>query len=207
MTQKARLSILFLIAAVVPIAVAALALADSPARLSHRHVRPPTAAHAAASQGLARLAPEVAALRVARGPSDAVTDELVGSTLLNDGVADPALARRVGYTKPAWLVPASDGRSICVLTTASLSCPLSTDVLEHGLAPSVSWTAQGPVRVSGIASDAVNSVDVILADGTVQAVEVANSLLDYSADRAPREVRWTGPDGPHTFAVPEITGR
>jgi len=186
--------------------VAAVALGGAPAKRT-RAQSASAAAHAAAARGLAELAPDVAALRAVREPSDAVTDQLVQSPLLADGVADPALSRRVGFSKPAWLLPATDGRSVCVLTNGSLSCPLAADVVDHGLAPSVTWSADGPIRIAGIASDQVSSAEVVESDGSVRTVEISGNLLDYSSEHPPRAVRWTGPDGPHTFAIPEIKGR
>lgn len=208
MTKKTRAwSLVAILAAVVCLAVAAVALADAHGTSARHHRSKSAMAHAAALQGLAELAPHVAALRVAHGANDVVSDQLVHSPLLSDGVADPGLSRRVGFSKPAWLVPGSDGRSICVLTAASLNCPLNQDVEDHGLAPSMSWTAHGPVRLSGIASDAVASVEIVQADGSVASVPVTNNLLDYASERAPREIRWTGPDGPHTAVLPSIRGR
>ena len=94
-----------------------------------------------------------------------------------------------------------------MLTSASLNCPPNSDVEDHGLAPSISWTAAGPVRVSGIASDAVTSAEIVRADGTSVSVTVTNNLLDYASEAAPREITWTGPDGGHTVVFPEIKGR
>lgn len=206
MTKKTRIrSLVAILAAVV--CFAAVALADAHGT-SARHHRSKTAlAHAVALQGLVELAPHVAALRHAHGVNDVVSDQLIHSPLLNDGVADAGLSRRVGFSKPAWLVPGSDGRSICLLTPASLNCPLNKEVEDRGLAPSMSWTAHGSVRVSGIASDAVTSVEIVQADGSVASVAVTNNLFDYSSEHAPREIRWTGPDGPHTAVLPSVRGR
>ena len=208
MRNRTRVSILVAILATVAcLAVVAVALANAHGRTRRHHVNRSPVAHAAALQGLAQLAPDVAALRASHSPNDAVSDRLVHSALLSDGVADAGLARRVGFSKPVWFLPGADGQSMCVLTPASLNCPLSKDVEDHGFAPSMSWTAQGPVRVTGIASDAVARVEIVQADGAVNAVDVTNNLLDYASERAPREVRWTGPDGPHTFVLPSIKGR
>jgi hypothetical protein len=185
----------------------AVAFAGGDRRVVGKSAGRSVTAHASALQGLERLAPQVAALRAAHGPDDAVDGRLVRSSLLRGAVADAGLARRVGFTKPAWFLPGTDGRSICVLTPASLNCPLSKDVEDQGLAPSMSWTAQGPVRVSGIASDSVTSVDIVQQDGTVESVAVTNNLLDYSSESAPREIRWNGLDGPHTVVLPHINGR
>jgi len=187
--------------------VVTVALASGHGRSAHRQASRSAVAHVAAVQGLAQLAPDVAALRIAHSSNDTVDAQLVSSALLSDGVADAGLSRRVGFTKPAWFLPGSDGQSICVLTPASLNCPLNKDVEDHGLAPSMSWTAHGPVRVSGIASDAVTRVEIVQADGSVASVPVTNNLLDYSSEHAPRAVRWTGPDGPHTMVLPSIKGR
>jgi hypothetical protein len=197
-------AIIIVVACLVVAAVTVAGAQDKPStRASGKAVR----AHASALRGLADIAPDVAALRIAHGPSDAVDDRLVRSPLLGDGVADPGLSRRVGFSRPAWFVPGSDGRSICVLTSASLNCPPNSDVEDHGLAPSISWTAEGPVRVSGIASDAVTTAEIVRSDGTSVSVAVTNNLLDYASDDAPRKISWTGPDGPHTVVFPDIKGR
>jgi hypothetical protein len=205
MRNSIRMSIIF--AAVACLVVAAVAVAGARDKPSIHAPGKSVRAHAAALQGLAELAPRVAALRVAHGQGDVVDVRLVHSPLLSDGVADAGLSRRVGFSKPSWFVPGSDGRSICVLTSASLNCPPISDVEDHGLAPSISWTAQGPVRVSGIASDAVASADIVRSDGTSVSVAVTNNLLDYASDDAPRQISWTGPDGRHTVVFPSIKGR
>lgn len=195
------------VAAAACLVVVAVAFAGAHGTEARDHRSKSAIAHAAALQGLAELAPHVAALRSTHGSSDIVSAQLVHSPLLDGGVADAGLARRVGFSKPAWFVPGSDGRSICVLTPASLNCPLSRDVEDHGFAPSMSWTAHGPVRVTGIASDSVASVDIVQQDGSVDSVAVTNNLLDYSGGHPPQEIRWAGPDGPHTVVLPGIEGR
>jgi hypothetical protein len=205
MRNSMRMSIV--LAAVACLVVLAVAVAGAHDKPSTRSSGKAVLAHASALQGLADLAPRVSALRIAHGPSDAVDDRLVRSPLLSDGVADVGLSRRVGFSRPAWFVPGSNGRSICVLTSASLNCPPNSDVEDHGLSPSISWTADGPVRVLGIASDAVTSAEILRADGTSVSVAVTNNLLDYASDDAPREISWMGPDGGHTVVFPTIKGR
>jgi hypothetical protein len=164
-------------------------------------------AHATAAQGLAALAPVVASLGAPRTAQDDVPSKLIDSPLLSDGIAAPSLSHRVGFSRPTWFVPGSDGKAICVLTTASLNCPPISDVLENGLAVSAAWTAGGPVRVLGIAADGVTTAEVTSTDGRSSTVGITNNLLDFSTTAVPREVDWSMEGVAHQFVFPRVAVR
>lgn len=152
-------------------------------------------AHAAAVATVERLEPRMAVFQRARLQSDVVPDEVNDGPLNYDRVIDAGLSRGGSFSRPAWITPSTDGRSLCVMTPSSLNCAAASDIEKRGMSITVAWNASSPVRVSGIATDGVKSAEVVLADGTTQAVEVQNNLLDFETPEPPKAVRWTGPAG------------
>jgi len=51
------------------------------------------------------------------------------------------------------------------------------------------WHAEGPIRVTGIASARLESVDVVTAQGTSVRVPVIDGSFLYEAQEAAREVQ------------------
>jgi hypothetical protein len=122
-------------------------------------------AHAAAAGTVQALAPELGAFRRAPGAADVMPQAMTQSALLSDGVADPSLARRTGFSRPAWILPSSDGASVCVATQSSLACGHNDLLQEWGLQPSESYTNDGPIDVTGVAVDSVTSASLVLVSG------------------------------------------
>jgi hypothetical protein len=148
----------------------------------------------------------VAALRQPAAPAnDTVASEVADGPLLSDDPVDLASARMVrGVGRAVWLAISSDGQSVCEVTSGALACPPVSEVVEKGLSPVLVTRAGEPVHVSGVASDAVGSVDVVLADGSVETVEVSDNYFAIDLPDVPRALRWTGPGGAETFRFPEL---
>jgi len=158
-------------------------------------------AASAAAQGVRELAPSVRLLSRAVTPADAIPRAVADSPLLAGDVADVALARRVGGARPAWVVPASDGRSMCVLTTRSIACAPNAMVEHEGLALGVTLSQAG-TRVTGLAADGVRWARIVHADGTSVRVPVVGNVLDVSGPERVAAVEWRGPDGPRSYRLP-----
>jgi len=103
--------------------------------------------------------------------------------------------------KAVWLGNSADGRSVCVVTAGSLACPPVSEIHDRGLSPAI--TVNGTdIVVSGVASDEVRTVDVVLADGSVQTVAVASNYFSVPLTQWPQGLRWTGPAGSEQFTFP-----
>src|SRR5581483_5053977 len=113
-------------------------------------------------------------------------------------------ARRVRISHPAWIAPAQ-GRvqhSLCFFTGASLSCPPVADVTQNGASIAVSLHANHEIVLTGIASDSVQQVTAVFADGSTQVINAADNFLWATLPHGPKEVDWIGPDGPQVVHLP-----
>lgn len=155
---------------------------------------------------IAEAVPVLARPRIA---SDAVPDAIAQSPILTDGVADLSESRRVQRdgSDDAWIAPSSNRESVCLIAAGELNCPSVRDIETRGAAVATFWHATGPIRVTGIATEQVRSVEVLDADGVAAEVPVADGSFLYESTRAAREVRWVGPSGDETQVLPSIPGR
>lgn len=170
-------------------------------RASH----PAPAAHARALRVLRRESRYVRALRKARTSADAIPAAVSETPLVSDGVVDLSLATRPGGADD-WIVPTTNGRSLCVLRPGSLACADVNEVNERGLSVTTAWNADS-VSVTAIARDGVKQIAVVGQDGRQQQVPVSNNLFTLDARRMPRELRWDGPAGPAVYRLPVLLGR
>lgn len=152
-----------------------------------------TGGSAAASGAVVRVA---ALDRPARGEHDAIPEEIANQEIMR-GQLDLATAHlvRAGEGEPVWLARSADGRSVCVVAAGTLNCTYAQELADSGFAPALSWQLNEPVHVSGIASDAVDHVEVTLRNGAVERVEVMDNVLSLELFALPRAISWVGPDG------------
>ena len=146
---------------------------------------------------------EISSFRRGHQATDAVPDRLVDGPLLSDGVGDPTRARRaqVTPTRSAWIMPGRK-ESICLVSDAALNCAPASVVEGEGVAPSIFKTGDGPFAVMGIAADAVERVEVVLASGETRLVEVVgNAFLAESAVQ-PRALHWLYDGQRRSFEFP-----
>jgi hypothetical protein len=158
----------------------------------------------AASLALARH--EVSALARAADPArDALPPQVADSPLLADGQVDASSARLVrDIGAAAWLASTADGRGVCELVAGAMACPPVDEIVARGLSPAVFSRKGEPVHLSGVATDSVATVEVIRGDGSTTTVPVVNNLFTLDVDAWPQALRWTGPNGPESFAFPQF---
>ena len=158
----------------------------------------------AASLALAR--DEVGALARAANPArDALPRQIADGPLLADGQVDASSTRLVrGIGDAAWLASSADGRGVCEIVAGAMACPPVDEIVARGLSPAIFSRKGEPVHVSGIATDDVATVEVILGDGGTTTVPVVNNLFTLDVDAWPQALRWTGPNGPESFAFPQF---
>lgn len=144
-----------------------------------------------------------------RRPSDRVSRAVSVGPLLDGAPADLRAARRIRRSDatPAWIAPSSNGEAVCLIAPGELNCPPASEIARRGVAVATFWHAEGPIRVTGIASASVESVEVVTAEGATVEVPVVDGSFLYETWRAAREVRWVGPDGPEEQRLPRIPGR
>lgn len=120
------------------------------------------------------------------------------------GAIDLPTARLVRTTpRSIWLARSPDRKLVCVVMAGSLGCSNVRELKSRGFVPSMSFRRGEPFHVSGIAGDAVDAIDVELADGTVRSVEVVGNLLMVDLARAPRSLAWDGPQGREEMSFPD----
>ena len=163
---------------------------------------------AGSTQDAAALAQARDHLSVLRGQvnlaSDRIPVAIARSGLFTGEPVDLNSARMVrGVGRSAWLASSSDGRSVCEISDGALACPPVEDIARRGLSPAIFTRAGEPIHVSGVASDEVRGVDVVLANGTVKTVSVEQNLFTLDTTAIPRKLRWVGPGGPEVFAFPQ----
>jgi hypothetical protein len=152
----------------------------------------------------------IGVLSRSRREEDIVDRLIANGPLLDDSVADLSRSRRVRVgASHAWIAPSANGEAVCLIAPGELACPGASVIERDGADPGVFWHADGPIRVAGIAADVVTSVTVIYTDGARRAASVDNNAFVVADPRAPRQVAWTGPDGPErvTFPAGMILGR
>jgi len=125
--------------------------------------------------------------------------------LVSDGSVDLSLATHPTNADD-WIVPMSNGRSVCVLRPGSLACVDTAEIDSRGLSVTTAWDADS-VSVSAIARDGVRRVVVVGRDGSQRVVPVTNNLFVLESKSMPRELRWDGPGGPATYVLPALAGR
>ena len=156
------------------------------------------------ASGFAQARSHLSVLRGSKTTKDRIPVSLAHSALFTGDPVDLGTTRMVrSVGQSAWLANSSDGRSVCEISNGTLACPSVEDIARRGLSPAIFTRAGEPVHVSGIASDEVTSVDVVLADGTVKFVPVEQNLFTIDTTAIPRELRWIGPSGPEAFAFPQ----
>jgi hypothetical protein len=141
----------------------------------------------------------IAAFGRDRQAGDAIPDTMSRSPLLDDGVANVAMSRRVESGAGAWILPATSGKQVCILVPGALACPTIDEIQRTGASIGYSWHAGEPTRIFGIVADGVSSVQIAYADGTTQQVDVAQNHFVVSGGRQPTTASWVGPAGRQTF--------
>lgn len=162
---------------------------------SQRTERTPTAA-------------DIGALRHVGQPGvDRLPDHIIDTPLLSGASVDLGTARivrRIG--RPIWLASTSDGSAVCEITASALACPPIKEIASRGISPVLFSRAGEAIHVSGIAADSVASVDVVLADGTVERVPIVDNIFTLDVTSWPRGLRWEGPTGSASFDFPQVVG-
>lgn len=151
------------------------------------------------------VADRIAILRRAPTVADQVPDDIARSPLFLDNPVSLAAARRVGgVERAAWIAPSTSGDAICYFAAGELSCPPAKAIAADGVAVGAMWHVDTPVRIVGVASDAVRSITVVARDGSERRVDVVDSYLEFETEHMPSEARWNGPNGPETLSFPNI---
>lgn len=208
MRRKQKLSIA---AATAALLVAGLAAVGVAAQLDRGYVgAEPAPGDRAEDVSLATLhatdvMDRIAILRRAPTVADRVPADIAQSPLFHDNPVALGAARRVeGTQRPAWVAPSTSGDAICFFAAGELNCPSAKGIAADGLAISAMWHVDTPVRVVGVASDAVQSITVVARDGSEQRVDVVDNYFELETEHMPTEARWEGPDGREVLRFPNI---
>lgn len=149
----------------------------------------------------------IAALEQPARPRDAMPAKLRRQDIMSESLDFDSARRIARVSDPAWLVRSAEGRAVCVARSAALNCSYVSELRQRGFGPGLSFHPPGPVRVSGIATDAVTQVDVVMRDGSVQTEQIRDNVLALDLPDYPQEVRWQGPHGTETMGIPPNLSR
>lgn len=160
-----------------------------------RSARPlPTGEVRAARAAAKDARPVLAAFRRKRTKRDRVPEALVASGLLSNVPGDPDHARRLAGSD-AWMLPSTDGRSICQLDARNASCVPISVLVRKGVSLGVSYRYGEPIAISGVARDGVRSVALVYRHGGERIIRVRGNAFAFASPSMPRFMRWKTPDG------------
>jgi hypothetical protein len=142
-------------------------------------------------------------LKRSKQSGDELPAAVANSPLLEDGVVNRDESRKV-KGKQRWIVPSANGEAVCIVATSEVACPPASALAERGADVSVFWHADTPVRVTGIATDAVTAINLIMRDGSRTTIPVEDGSFEAELDTVPREVWWNGPEGRESLALGDI---
>lgn len=155
------------------------------------------------SGALKQLAGEMNVLRNADLNLGQVTDteDLAGTPVVRDDVIAVVDLRKLAAHPGALVAPTRDGTGLCVTAPARMTCGNTETLQEQGVAPAVVANSEA-IHLIGLATDSVQSVEVVYPNGRTQTIEVTDNVIDVKLDSFPESVRWEGPRGPEALPVP-----
>jgi hypothetical protein len=184
-------------------AIGAIAIAIACGATAVFAQRPAASSAQAHGHGAADAAAHIALLRRARGANDDMNAADVSASPGAADTVDVKSARKANKERRLFVAPSTDGNAVCVLAPGETNCPLADDLVSEGAAPAVFWHADGLVHVTGVATDSVDSVEVVYSDGTVQRLAASDNVLDAQLRERPSVIRWDGPNGREEIRAPD----
>jgi hypothetical protein len=148
---------------------------------------------------------EVSVLRSAARESAAIPDVIAEGPLMTDDAVAEEQARRVRGTEQAWIAPSANGEAVCVVGQGELACHTAEALGGRGAAVGFFKHAHTPWRTTGVATDDVTSVTVVLPDGQEVTTSVQLNYFSIESDAVPVEVRWDGASGPEVESGPDLS--